>query len=77
MDPHNARSRRDWDREVLLMFDEDKELGDARWMEVCVYYPGELDVDWTEDLTSEERARAWAKVASREGSRTSSAVTED
>lgn len=67
----------DWDREVLLIFDEEKELGDAGWMEVCVYHPGELDMDWTEGIMSERRARAWAKVASKEGSRTSSAVAED
>lgn len=47
----------DWDREVLLLFDESKEMGEEGWMEVCVYYPGELDVDWDEQVMSRNSAQ--------------------
>lgn len=52
---------RAWDREILMMVDERKEIGEDGWMEVWMYYPGEIrSLNRNGRGITEEEARTFA-----------------
>lgn len=49
-----------WDREVLVMVDESKDIGEDGWMEAWLYYPGEVqNILRSRRMMSEEEARTF------------------